>query len=511
MEKIVNFFKSIKFFVFHNPWTMTILALVLVGAGLWAYKNKNNTPEINFAVTKIGEVSQTVSVTGRVKPAKEVGLSFEKSGRVASVYREVGENINAGEPISSLDNSDISAQLSQAKATVKAEQARLDELKSGARPEDINVSEVAVQNAVNDLVNNIKSGYVSADDSIHNKVDQFMSNPRSASPKLNFIINNSQLTIYIESGRPVIETMLNSWNVSVAGISASRDITPYISEAKSNLRLEQSFLDNVAEAVNSLTTNANISQTTIDGYKAAVSSARTNVNTALDGITAAEEKYKNASSSLSLKKAGATKEQLDAQTAKVEGAEANVMSLEAQLAKTVLRSPISGVVTKQDAKVGEMAPAGTVLSAVISNARYEIEANIPEADIAKIKVGDNAEVTLDAYGNDAVFFAVVSKIDPAETIIDGVATYKTTLQFDKNDARVKPGMTANTDISGQKKSNILFIPGRTISTKDGVKTVILVEGDNVREVVVTTGLRGSNGDVEILSGLKEGDKIKTNQ
>jgi RND family efflux transporter MFP subunit len=186
------------------------------------------------------------------------------------------------------------------------------------------------------------------------------------------------------------------------------------------------------------------------------------------------------------------------------------MNLEVQISKTVLRSPISGVVTKQDAKVGEIAPAGVILVSVISNARYEIEANIPEADIAKIKIGDRAEVTLDAYGSDVIFPATVSKIDPAETIIDGVATYKTTLQFDTNDDRVKPGMTANTDISGQKRIGVLFIPGRAISTKDGVKTVNLVEEAVTREVIVTTGLRGSNGDVEILSGLKEGDRVKTN-
>lgn len=510
MGKINNFFKSIKTFAVKRPWTTALIAIILVGVGFWYYKSKTSVTQINFTVIKKGEVSQIVSVTGRVKPAKDVELSFEKSGRVVSVFRDVGENISAGETLASLDNSDILAQLSQAKATVKVEQARLDELKVGTRQEDINVSEVAVQNSINDLVNDIKSGYVNADDAIHNKVDQFMTNPKSTTPKLNFIVNDSQLTIYIETGRPVMESMLNSWNSSVSGLSISRDVTPYVSEAKSNLRLTQTFLDNVAGAVNSLTTSTNISQTTIDGYKAAVASARTNVNTAMDTLTASEEKYKNASSALALKKAGTAKEQVDAQMAKVEGAEANVMSLEAQLGKTVLRSPIAGVVTKQDAKVGEIAPAGVVLVAVISNARYEIEANIPEADIAKIKIGDKADVTLDAYGSDAVFSAVVSKIDPAETILDGVATYKTTLQFNENDARVKPGMTANTDIYGQKKENVLFIPARAVSTTEGVKTVHLMEGETFREVTVTTGLRGSNGDVEILSGLKEGDKIKTN-
>ncbi|MEK7581856.1 MAG: efflux RND transporter periplasmic adaptor subunit [Patescibacteria group bacterium] len=510
MWKIKNFIKSVKSFAVRRPWITIILIIILIGGGFWFYKSKTAVPEINFAEVKRGTISQIISVTGRVKPAEDVELSFEKSGRISAVYRNVGENVEAGQFLVSIDSGDISAQLSQAKATVRAEQAKLDELKAGTRPEDINISEIAVQNAVSDLVNGIKNGYVNADDAIHNKVDQFFSNPKSSSPKFNFTVNDSQLSIYIDTNRLLMESVLNSWNISVSQLSISQNIIPYINEAKSSLNSVQIFLDKIAIAINSLTTNSNISQTTIDGYKAAVVSARTNVNTALDNVTASEEKYNNALSALSLKKAGTAKEQIDAQAAKVEGAEANVANLEAQLRKTVLYSPISGMVTKQDAKVGEIAPTGIILFAVISNAKYEIEADIPEADISKIKMGDKAEVTLDAYGNDAIFYATVSKINPTETIIDGVATYKTTLQFNKNDARVKPGMTANTDIYGQKKENVLFIPGRTISTKERIKTVNLIENGNTREVIVTTGLRGSNGDIEILSGLKRGDKVKMN-
>ena len=510
MEKVNNFIKPIKSFAMRQPWITAVIIIVLAGGGFWYYKNRVNQEEINFAEVKRGEISQIVSVTGRVKPAKEVGLSFEKSGRVSAVYRDVGENVAAGEFLVSLDGGEISAQLAQGKAVVKTQEAKLEELKSGTREEDINVSEVAVDNAVSDLLNDIKNGYVNADDAIRNKVDQLMSNPKGPTPQLNFIVNDFQLETDIENNRPTMENLLSVWNSSVNIMLVSKEVTPYAGEARANLRSVQTYLDKVASAVNSLTTTTNLSQTTIDGYKAAIVLARTNVNTALDAVTASLEKYKNSMSALALKKAGTVKEQIDAQEAEVDGAKANVLNLEVQLGKTILRSPISGVVTKQEAKTGETAPAGVVLVSVISNAKYEIEADIPEADIAKIKIGDKAEITLDAYGSDAVFSATVSQINPAETIIDGVATYKTTLQFNENDPRVKPGMTANTDIFGQKKENILFIPGRAVSTKEKIKTVDLLEGKTTRGVIITTGLRGSNGDVEILSGLKEGDRVKTN-
>lgn len=501
---------TIKRFAVSRPWVTAFIVLV-VALGGWRYYSKtHNQPVVDFATVTRGTVSQVVSVTGKVKPASEVKLSFEKGGRIAVVYHDVGERVYAGAYLVSLENADTAAQLSQAKATVRAQEAKLAELKKGARPEDILVSEVDVSNATNDVVNDIKNAYVNSDDAIRNKVDQLFSNPRSSYPQFNFVISNSQIKSDIETGRPIMETTLAVWGVSIADVSLSQTPDRFISDAKVNLRAVQNYLDKVAMAVNSLTPSSTVSQTTIDGYKAAILSGRTNATNALDTLTAAEEKLRTAQSKLALKKAGTVQEQIDAQSAEVDASQANVLNLQAQLAKTVIRSPIAGIVTRQDAKEGEIAVAGAALVSVISDAKYEIEANVPEADIAKIKIGDSAEVTLDAYGNDVIFVAVVAKMDPAETVIDGVATYKTTLQFRENDPRIRPGMTANTDIRGEKRENVLYIPGRVISTKEGVKTVKLIDGKEVRDTTITTGLRGSDGDVEVLTGLKEGDKLKLN-
>src|SRR3989338_474719 len=510
MARIKQYIDAIRNFASSRPWTTVFLILAVLGFGWWYYSSRNKQDIPNFAVISRGTVSQVVSVTGKVKPANEVNLSFEKSGRIAVVYHDVGGLVAAGTLLVSLESADVAAQLAQAKATVRSQEAKLEELRRGSRPEDIFVSEVDVENAANDVTNEIKNSYVNSDDAIRNKVDQLFSSPKSASPQFNFTISDSQLKNDIESGRVAVEAVLTSWNASTADLSATQDIYQNIKESKQNLRAVQNYLDKVATAVNTLTTSSTVSQTTVDAYKAAILAGRTNVTTALDTLTTSEEKLRTAQSKLALKKAGTVQEQIDAQAAEVDAANASVMNLHAQLAKTVIRSPISGVITRQDAHAGEIAGIGVNLVSVISAGKYEIEANIPEADIAKIKIGDKAQVTLDAYGNDALFTASVSKIDPAETVIDGVSTYRTTLQFKKSDPRIKPGMTANTDIAGEKREDVLFVPGRTVFTRGTIKTVQMIEGDTVREVEITTGLRGSNGDVEVISGLKEGDKVKIN-
>ncbi len=130
--------------------------------------------------------------------------------------------------------------------------------------------------------------------------------------------------------------------------------------------------------------------------------------------------------------------------------------------------------------------------------------------MAKVKIGDSARITLDAFGNDLVLEAKITKIDPAEIVIEGVATYKTILQFVKENVGIKSGMTANLDILTAQKENVIVVPRRTVVLKNGDKFIRILDSDGiVKEVKVETGLAGSDGNIEIVSGINEGDKVIT--
>ena len=173
-------------------------------------------------------------------------------------------------------------------------------------------------------------------------------------------------------------------------------------------------------------------------------------------------------------------------------------------------SPISGVITNVDAKVGQTMQSGITAISVISYGEYEVESYVPEADIAKIKIGNIATTTLDAYGSDTFFETSVVKIDPGETVIENVPTYKVTLKFaSSSDNRIKSGMTANLDISTAQKSGVIAVPSRAIYSVDSIKYVQLIDSNNNKtiETKITIGLRSIDGYVEVVSGLKEGDII----
>ena len=213
---------------------------------------------------------------------------------------------------------------------------------------------------------------------------------------------------------------------------------------------------------------------------------------------------------MNLKLAGTVPEQIAAQEAKVLQAKASADYERSQLAKTILRAPFSGIVTKVDFDPGDIVSLNTPVISLIGRGAYQIEVNIAESDIAKVKVGNPAKVTLDAYGPSLVFDAKVAQIDLSATIIEGVPTYKTTLIFSKEDARILAGLTANVDILSDQKENVLYVPTRNIISRDSKKFVKLVKDKKkeiFEEVGVAVGLRGSDGRTEIISGLKEGDRV----
>ncbi|MCC2630892.1 MAG: family efflux transporter subunit, partial [Candidatus Paceibacter sp.] len=305
----------------------------------------------------------------------------------------------------------------------------------------------------------------------------------------------------------------------LSGVTQTTDPTVITSSMKQDLGEVKLFLDNLSLSVNALTTASYASETTIATWKANVSAARTSVNSAITSILAAEDKlhasqtaYNVAVRQLSLETSGTISQEIDGQRAQVASAQANVSAVYAQLAKTSIKAPIDGIVTKQETKIGETAPVGVTVVSVMSNSEFEIEAFIPEADIAKVKSGQSATVTLDAYSTDVVFNARIVAVDPAETVIDGVPTYKTTFLFETADDRIKSGMTANIEITGEVRENVLAIPQRAVINRNGKKYVMVKAGEDKKtETEVKVGIRGMDGRVEIISGLTEGQEVIISQ
>lgn len=504
---------KIKQYIQNNKKVSVAVGALLLAVLFFVFRSGGATKET--MVVEQGNVVEKVILTGKVKPADEVDLAFDRTGKVATTNTQVGAYVSLGQTLVSLDSSEIYADYLKAQANVASAQARLDELKRGSRPEEIAISQSEVSNATIALANaedKLKSAlyesYAKADDAIHNNVDGLFSNPRTNNPQISVSVNDTQLKNDINLSRYQVENLLALWDQNPGDTSRAT-----IVKITTDLNTIKMFVDKVAVAVNALSANSSLSATTVDGYKTAVSTARTGLISAQSSISTAEEKLNTSKSTLliaqknlALKQAGTSVEEINAQEAQVLQYQAQLQAVGAQLAKMTIRAPFAGLVTKQDAKRGEIITAGTAVVSVISGDNLEIEANVSEISVGKVSVGNVVVVTMDAFPG-KTFAGRVAYVEPGETIVDGVVNFKIRIIFSESYPEIKTGLSTNLEIVTAIKENVVKVAEYAITMRDGKKYALKKEGKREVEVEVVTGFKGSDGFVEVLSGLSVGDVV----
>ena len=440
-------------------WVAVLIAIIAVAVvtGIFVLLHLR---AVRLAAAAAGK---PIQIAGTVEPADTVDLSFGTGGPVVKVTKIIGDRVSAGEVIAEVENSALKAEYSQGQALVAGQKAKLAVLESSTSSVAIDLAEAqvskdsdAITNDTNDLVSVLAEDYSVADDSIHDKVDDFFTSPYAANPQLAFTDTDPSAST-LESGRAEVEDRLSDLQslasaatTSIASTSpaaVSNSVISGVSDSvKDDLAEIKLFLDNVALTVNALTPDSSdVSQSTIDTWKSDLSTARANIDDSITATLATDDKLQTAEDNLAVDQQQLVSDQdvnvsaeIASQKAAIEQAEAEVQKVNALLAETYIISPIDGLVTRQDARLGQNAEAGTTLVSIESDSKFQIAATVPANEAGRITVGENANVQLDAYGPNVIFGAVVVGVSPTETA--GQET--TTLQFEVSDNRIKSGMSA---------------------------------------------------------------------
>ncbi len=197
------------------------------------------------------------------------------------------------------------------------------------------------------------------------------------------------------------------------------------------------------------------------------------------------------------------RKQLDAARAALE--EARV-----KLSYATITAPISGIIASVSTQQGETVAAGLnapTFVTIIDLNRIQVDAFVDETDIGRVKVGQRAIFTVDAYPNKE-FKGLVSAIYPKAIIQDNVVNYDVVINIRspfKN--LLRPDMTTSVTIYQKERKGVLMIPRQAITRQGGHKFVLLkaTNGPPQKRRVVT-GI-GKGRYIEIISGLHAGDKV----
>lgn len=513
--------KTFGFFRSHPFWTILLL-LLLAGALYFYFKPASTDGKIEEVTVTRKNLEEAVSLTGRVKPTAEASATFEKSGTVRAVNVKTGDRVYRGQTLATLSADDAYARVAEAQAGLEAQRAILADLEAGARDEQIALKKVSIENAQNNInvafdsiKDTIRTISISSGDIVRNNFSSYFNGTESSGYTINIQSCQSQLESDVNLGKAASEQAVKNIEViaeNYPNLTTEEARRAEIAKLKTELSVVSGFLNSMRSlfTADCVLSNKNYDgvRSTIATSRSAISGYQTELNTKLNNISSLNIALKQAQEDLRLLEAGEKSEKIRQQEAQVAAARARVAQASADAAKNSLRAPFNGVVTAVDVKAGEYASMGGGKSiTLISDSQFEIESKVSEVDVAKIKVGDKAVVTFDAYGDSEQFEATITNISPAGVITDGVPTYKTIFSFVNKDERIKSGLTSNIDVVTKVHENVLVLPARAVKNENGVRKVT-VKGEKENIVKeVTIGARGTSGEVEILSGVNEGEVV----
>jgi HlyD family secretion protein len=217
--------------------------------------------------------------------------------------------------------------------------------------------------------------------------------------------------------------------------------------------------------------------------------------------------------------------------AQIGTAKANLASAKTNLNYTTIKSPVKGTVVNRNVDVGQTVAASlqapTLFTIAQDLTNMQVDTNVDEADIGRLKEGQIATFTVDSYAGEP-FKANVSQIRNAPTTVQNVVTYDVVLNVRNPELKLKPGMTANVTIITEEKDNVIKIPNAALRFKmtippSKIKTIedlkqkykgltmlwTLDEEKKPKPTFIKPGI--SDGKyTEMLKGrLKEGDLVLT--
>ena len=233
-----------------------------------------------------------------------------------------------------------------------------------------------------------------------------------------------------------------------------------------------------------------------------------------------------------------SKQDLDSAVQAREAAEAQVQTARGQIARdranlnySIIRSPVSGVVVSRQVDVGQTVAASfqtpTLFTIAQDLSRMQIDSNVAEADIGKIKLGQSVRFTVDAFSGRR-FEGKVHQIRLNPITQQNVVTYDVVVAVANPDLILMPGMTAYLNFLIEERSNALLVPNAALrfsprepeagqkpvaapgkperGPRPGNPTVYAIRGDQLTPIAVQTGI--SDGRyTEVLSGLTVGERV----
>lgn len=481
-----------------------VVIIILVGGGIVAGAVLEQPAEeikdkdILVRVSSIKNLAQngSISLVGTVEAIDEVRLESETSGRVTRVFVNLGQQVGAGTTIATIENASEYAALLQAEGAYEAAVA------SAAS------SNVGLSEAKNNAVDVYRDTYSEIGDTFVNTIDLLFTNPRATTPGLK--VNAGIKTDFLNNERYAFNAIIENFQKSERALSKNDDLEEALDYARSITSRTQDVVDVFIEILPKQLNQEQggiFSQTELETLQSSFTVVRQSLNSAISEIDSAKELLRRA-------EIASTGKQVSSADASVKQALGVLRAAEANYAKTIIRTPISGTVNSLSVKTGDYVSLSQPVAIVANNNALLITTFISEQDRGRVVIGDSVEIEGQYEGK-------VTNIAPA---VDPV-TKKIEIKIQTDTSNLLNGDTVGLVVLGTQSetenSDEIKIPITALKAEPDRMIVFTVNEQNILEAhEVEVGqilgdriviLEGVTSEMEIVldaRGLNEGDSVK---
>jgi HlyD family secretion protein len=453
-----------------------LAVLLVVAVTVWTVRDTGDDgggAGAQTATVSTGDVTSTVSANGNIASGRTTNADFEGSGGIVErIYVTAGDKVRRGQVLARVDQTSARQSLRTARASLASARASYSTTVQGQTAEEraldgqsIHQAEVSVSTA--------RSNLRAAQQSLALTTRQQDAAVRRAEADL-------------EQAQKAHEA--NPTTESQQAVSSARTALTLARETRASSLLQSQH----------------------------------NVEAQRRSLTSALASLASTKASVAVSRQGPRSGAVEAAQAQITSAQVGVDQALTTLEQTTLRSPAAGTVAAVNGSLGEPSSATSSASSTssedststatsssgfvtLTNTKIlQVTADVAEADIADVKVGQSATVTLSASDEELV--GTVTGVDTVETITNNVVEYGVTVTLD-NAKGVKLGQSTQVVVTTGSTQGVLRVSSSALTTIGGRTTATVQAEDGTTSTVeVVTGLEG-DGFTEVLDGLAEGDVV----
>jgi HlyD family secretion protein len=412
---------------------VAVIAVALVAiAGYFLWGDRASAAEYLTARVERGNLRNTVTATGTLQAVTTVQVGSQASGTISALYVDFNSIVKKGQVIAQLDPSTTQAQVEQARANLLQSRAALEQAQAGVAQSRAGISQTRAG------VTDAQAKALAAQSTVQNN------QAGVASAQANLAVLKAQMD-------DAASFLRQQQQLAVDGVVARRDVetaqTGYkTAEARYNQAVAQ-----VQQAVLSAQSSSS----------AGVVQSQAQIEQAKAQVQQSQAQAQNAAA------------QVENAAAQVQQAEAALKLAEINLSQTTITSPIDGVIVSRDVNVGQTVAASlsspTLFTIANDLTQMQVIANIDQADIGLVEQAKSVSFTVDAFPG-AEFKGTIQQMRLNPQNVQNVVTYNVVIDVSNPEQKLKPGMTANLEVTIDERNNVLKVPNSALRFTPQVAT-----------------------------------------